>query len=148
MRDWRSENVELRGFAEPIAVRNVANDIPDEAVEALVDVSRENAGLFQRFFRWKAEALGMERLRRYDLYAPIAASAKRRSSTQRPVELTLGTFRAFDGRFAELAERGVRRRRPRRQRAAEGARRGAPSARTVLPSQTPWVLLNYTGTGP
>jgi hypothetical protein len=51
VRDWYSENVELRGFSSPIAVRNIANDIPDAAVETLLDVTSENVGLFQRYFR-------------------------------------------------------------------------------------------------
>ena len=32
-RDWRSESLDLRGYNTPIAVRNLANDVPDEVVE-------------------------------------------------------------------------------------------------------------------
>ena len=46
VRDWYAEQVELRGYASPIAVRNVANDIPDAAVDTLLDVCRaERAAL-------------------------------------------------------------------------------------------------------
>lgn len=58
VRDWHNENVDLRGFNSPISVRNVANDIPDEAVNALLDVARKNTGLFQRYFKLKAQWLG------------------------------------------------------------------------------------------
>ena len=51
VRDWYSENVGLRGFASPIAVRNLDNDVPDEAITTLIDVVRENSSLFRRFFR-------------------------------------------------------------------------------------------------
>ncbi len=74
VRDWHNENVQLRGFASPIAVRNKINDIPDEAVETLLAVARQNAHLFQRYFGLKAKWLGVEKLRRYDIYAPLAAS--------------------------------------------------------------------------
>jgi oligoendopeptidase F len=62
VRDWRNEQVELRHFPEPIAARNLVNDIPDEVVNTLLDVCERNAGVFQRFFRLKAQWLGVERL--------------------------------------------------------------------------------------
>ena len=74
VRDWSNEHVGMRGYRSPIAVRNVDNDVPDEAVDVLLQVARENAPLFQRYFRLKAGWLGMERLRRSDIYAPLAAS--------------------------------------------------------------------------
>ncbi len=67
VRDWRNEQVDLRHFGNPIAARNLTNDIPDDVVDTLLDVAQENAGIFQRFFRLKARWLGMERLRRYDI---------------------------------------------------------------------------------
>jgi oligoendopeptidase F len=67
VRDWRNENLGLRKYASPISARNLANDIPDEVVETLLEVARQNVGIFQRFFRLKARLLGVERLRRYDL---------------------------------------------------------------------------------
>ncbi len=76
VRDWHAEQVELRKQASPIAVRNLTNNIPDPAVQTLLDVARRNAPLFQRYFKLKAGWLGMEKLRRYDIYAPLAASDK------------------------------------------------------------------------
>ncbi|HEX9679965.1 MAG TPA: M3 family metallopeptidase, partial [Anaerolineales bacterium] len=75
-RDWRSENVGLRRFASAIAVRNLGNDIPDAVVDTLLDVCRKNASLFHRYFRLKARWVGMERLRRYDIYAPVVKTKK------------------------------------------------------------------------
>ena len=67
LRDWYSENVQLRSFSSPIAVRNTANDIPDEAVESLLEVVREKSSVYQRFFRPRGRWWGVERLRRSDL---------------------------------------------------------------------------------
>src|SRR5215211_3888238 len=47
LRDWYNENIELRKFPSAISVRNLGNDIPDEAVNALLDVARKNAKIFQ-----------------------------------------------------------------------------------------------------
>jgi len=43
VRDWRNENLNLRGFKKPISVRNLVNDIPDKVVETLLDVTKQNA---------------------------------------------------------------------------------------------------------
>jgi oligoendopeptidase F len=142
LRDWYSENVQLRGFASPIAVRNTGNDIPDEAVETLLEVVREKSPVYQRYFRLKADWLGMERLRRYDLYAPLAGSQKEIPYSQ-GVSLVLDTFDSFHPELAAKAE----------QVFAEGhidsairkGKKGGAFCYTVLPSQTPWVLANYTG---
>ena len=141
MQDWHNENVTLRNYDSPIAVRNLRNDVPQEAVEALLEVSRRNAPLFQRYFSLKAKWLGVEKLRRYDIYAPLASSSKD-IPYEDAVELVLGTFKNFDLDFAAKAQRvfddnhvdsEVR----------KGKRAGAFCA-TVLPSITPYVLLNYT----
>jgi oligoendopeptidase F len=141
VRDWHSENVTLRSFDSPIAVRNLQNDIPHDAVEALLEVARRNAPLFQRYFSLKANWLGVEKLRRYDIYAPLAGSS-REVPYDDAVELVLNTFKRFDLDFASKAQRvfddnhvdsEVR----------KGKRSGAFCA-TILPSITPYVLLNYT----
>lgn len=142
VRDWYAENVELRGFTSPIAVRNLSNDIPDEAVDTLLQVARRNAPLFQRYFRLKARWLGMDRLRRYDIYAPLATS-DRRIPYSEAVETVLDTFRTFEPEVAAKAER-VFAENHIDSEVRKGKRGGAFCA-TVLPTQTPWVLVNYTG---
>ncbi len=142
VRDWYSEQVELRGYTSPIAVRNTANDIPDEAVETLLDVCRRNAGLFQRYFRLKAGWLGVDKLRRYDIYAPLTES-DREVDYARAVQMVLDTFAEFDPAVAEQATR-VFAQNHIDSEVRKGKRGGAFCA-TVLPSQTPWVLMNFTG---
>src|SRR5512143_855104 len=42
VRDWHNENVSLRKFKTPNSARNLMNDIPDEAVDTLLEVARRN----------------------------------------------------------------------------------------------------------
>lgn len=142
VRDWHSENVEVRGFAAPISVRNLANDVPDEAVTTLIEVVRENRGLFQRFFELKARWLGLDKLRRYDIYAPLAES-ERQVNYSDAVEMVLGTFADFDSGFAAQAERVFKDRHIDSEN--RRGKKGGAFCATVLPSMTPWVLVNYTG---
>ncbi len=142
MRDWRSENVSLRKFKSPIAARNLANDIPDSVVETLLKVIKDNAGVFQRYFKLKAKWIGMGKLRRYDIYAPLAGSAKE-YPYDLGAQMVLDTFGEFSPRLGELAKKvfddghvdsEVRQ-----------GKRGGAFCSGVLPGVSPWVLLNYNG---
>jgi oligoendopeptidase F len=141
-RDWRSEHVELRGYASPIAVRNLVNDVPDEVVDTLLETCQANAPLFHRYFELKAKWLGMDRLRRYDIYAPVVET-DRTFSFEEAVEKVLGSFTEFEPRIAELAER-VFEERHLDSEIRKGKQSGAFCA-TVGPDLTPWVLQNYQG---
>jgi oligoendopeptidase F len=142
VRDWYNEHVGLRNYGSPIAVRNVANDIPDAAVEALLEVSRANVGVFQRYFLLKAGWLGMEKLRRYDIYAPLAAS-DRKVEYKDAVTLVLETFQNFHPTIARHAQRVFDQNHIDSE--VRKGKRGGAFCSTVLPSLTPWVLMNYTG---
>jgi oligoendopeptidase F len=142
VRDWYAEQVELRGYPSPISVRNVANDIPDAAVNTLLDVARGNAPLFQRYFKLKAKWLGVEKLRRYDIYAPLAESEETMEYSE-AARMVLETFADFDPRVREQAERVFAK--DHIDSEVRKGKRGGAFCATVLPSQTPWVLMNYTG---
>jgi oligoendopeptidase F len=142
VRDWRNEHLTLRGYANPMAVRNLANDVPDEVVDTLLAVSRRNTGVFQRFFQLKARWLGLPRLRRYDVYAPVAQSDKRYDFSH-AAAMVLDSFQQFDPRFAELAGRVFAQGHLDGQ-VRKGKRSGAFCA-SLGPGITPWVLLNYQG---
>ena len=142
VRDWYSENVGLRSYSSPIAVKNLGNNVPDNAVEALLQVCQDNADLFQEYFRLKAQWLGLEKLRRFDIYAPLGGSDKQIEYGD-AVDMVLETVDAFDSGVAAKAER-VFRDGHIDSEIRKGKRSGAFCA-TVLPSQTPWILMNYTG---
>ncbi|MFN2165030.1 MAG: M3 family oligoendopeptidase, partial [Anaerolineae bacterium] len=142
VRDWASENLQLRKYSSPISTRNLANDLSDTVVDTLLAVCRENAGVFQRYFQLKAGWLGLDRLRRYDIYAPLSASDKRYDYDE-AVAVVLESMRGFSPVLADHAERVFvdnhidAEIRPRKD---TGAFCYGP-----LPDLTPWVLLNYTG---
>ena len=142
VRDWRNENLTLRQFASPIAARNLGNDIPDEAVDALLDVCKQNAPVFQRFFQLKARLLGVTRLRRYDIYAPVVKSDKTYEFDQ-AAEMVLESFSAFHPDFGRQARR-VFDESHMDSEVRKGKQSGAFCA-SVTPDMTPWVKLNYQG---
>jgi oligoendopeptidase F len=142
VRDWRSENVNLRGYASPIAVRNLSNDVPDEVVDSLLRVCRGNASIFHRFFQLKARWLGVEKIRRYDIYAPVVKTDKAYSFSE-AIELILESFQAFDPRFADLSKK-VLDENHLDSEVRKGKRSGAFCS-SITPDLTPWVLTSYQG---
>lgn len=142
VRDWRNEQVDLRHFSAPLAARNLMNDIPDAVVDTLLEVCQRNAPIFQRFFQLKARLLGLPRLRRYDIYAPIAQSDKQYAFEQ-AAEMVFDSFRKFEPRLETLARR-VFDQNHLDSEVRKGKRSGAFCA-TLGPDLTPWVLVNYQG---
>jgi oligoendopeptidase F len=143
VRDWANENIDLRNYQSPIAVRNLVNDIPDQAVSALLDVCESNAPTFQRYFDLKSRWLKMDHLRRYDVYAPVAKSDKT-YEFQEGVEMVLDAFQAFDPRIAELAQKILDDEHVDSE--IRKGKMGGAFCASVTPDLSPWVLLNYQGT--
>lgn len=142
VRDWYSESIDLRHFPTPISVRNLQNDIPDQVVEALLEVSQRNSGLFQRYFRLKAKWLGMDKLRRYDIYAPLAP-ADREYGYADGMALVLDSLTDFEPRLAALVQRVMDA--DHVDAEPRPGKRGGAYCYSVAPELTPWVFANYTG---
>jgi oligoendopeptidase F len=142
VRDWGNEQVGLRGFSSPISARNLANAVPNEVVDTLLEVCRSNAGVFQRFFRLKARWLKMDRLRRYDIYAPLAQSDKT-YEFEEAVNMVLDSFSSFHPKIGELA--GEVFEEQHLDSEVRKGKRGGAFCWSVEPRRTPWVLVNYHG---
>src|SRR3989344_147267 len=140
--DWREENIGLRGYHSPLNVRNSVNDIPDQAIAALLKTCKKNQPLFHRFFEIKRKKLGLKKFRRFDLYAPLDEEKKTISYDQ-AVKLVLETFQEFSPKFA-VAARNIIDLKHVHSQVQKGKRSGAfccPATTEVAP----FVLLSYTG---
>lgn len=141
VRDWKNVCA-LRKFDQPISYRNLANDLPDDVVDALLDVCRQNNEVFQRYFRLKAGWIGVDKLRRYDIYAPLAASDKKFAYGD-AVEIVLDSFHHFSPEVAELAGRVFSA--DHVDAETRPGKRGGAFCYSASPTLTPWILLNYSG---
>jgi len=140
VRDWQNENVKLRKYHTPISARNLMNDIPDAVVEILLNVCQKNAPVFQKFFELKAKRLGVKKLRRYDIYAPVSESEKK-VDFDKAVEMVMDSFNEFSPQFSRMAKR-VFDDNHLDSEVRQGKIDGAFCA-TITPDLTPWVLVNY-----
>jgi len=141
LNDWREENVNLRGYKSPIGVRNFVNDIPDKAIETLLKVCEKNQHLFHKFFEIKRKKLGLKKLRRFDIYAPIKEE-KSKISYDQAVKLVLETFNGFSDKFYDAAKKIIDDKHV-HSKIQKGKRSGAFCC-SVTNECNPFILLSYT----
>jgi oligoendopeptidase F len=142
---WYDEYISMRGFQSPISARNISNNLDDTTVETLLSVCKRNSVVFQDYFKEKAKMLGIKKLQRYHLYAPLSLknSEQKKFNYENAVDIVLQTFEDFDPQFREYAERIFK-----EQHVDSEIRKsklGGAFCYTVSPKRTPYVLLNYNG---
>ena len=141
--NWRDEEIEIRGHKTPISARNTGNNIDDKTVESLLASCRKNAPIFQRFFAQKAGMLGMDSLRRYDLYAPAAKRAEKKYSYDRSVRMVFESLERFSPDLAGYARRVFEE--DHIDSAIRPGKRDGAFCSTLSPAITPYVMVNFTG---
>ena len=143
VRDWRNEGIKLRKYASPISIRNVGNDVPDAAVDTLLNVCVENMAVFQRFFRLKAKLLSISDFSRYDIYAPILREKEKTYTWDEATRMVLGTFESFHPEFSAMAKNLLVQ--SHIDAEPRAGKMGGAYCMSVTPETTPYVLLSYNG---
>lgn len=132
----------LRGFERPESSRHLDNELPEKAVDTMVDVCVQNFSIVEEYYELKSRLLGIDELTHYDRYAPLK-KAEENIAYSKACEVVLDAYRAFSNDLHELAlpffEDGWI-----DVPVAEGKRGGAFCA-GVSPDHHPYILLNYTG---
>jgi oligoendopeptidase F len=131
----------LRRYPHWLAARNLANEASDESVRALIEAVRGRYELARRWYRLKAQLLGVERLADYDRMAAVTQDEVTFTYAQAR-ELVLECYGGFSPELGELAGRFFSERRI--DGPVRPAKRGGAFCASAVPSAHPYVLLNYT----
>jgi len=134
--------VDLRGFKNPISTMNTHNDLSDEAIQALNDVTTESYTLVNRYYKLKAKMLGMTTMTLADIYAPLPEADKFYPFDDAK-KLVLEGFQSFDDDFYAMAKSMFDENRI--DAPVEPQKRGGAFCSSSTPDLKPYVLLNYTG---
>ena len=131
----------LRRYPHWLAARNLANEASDESVMALIEAVRGRFDIPQRWYRLKAQLLGIDRLADYDRSAPVLPEDVTFSYGESR-ELVLDTYDAFSpdaGRVVRrfFDEQWV-------DAPVRPHKRGGAFCAYTVPSVHPYVLLNFT----
>ena len=142
--NWKDESLEIRGYSSPISVRNIGNDLNDKTVDSLLFVCKNNVGVFQKYFAHKARLLGIKKLRRYDIYAPVARNVKQKTYTfDQAANMVLKTLESFSPKLSEYAKKVFTQNHV--DSSTRPGKRSGAFCSTISPKITPYLLVNFNG---
>ncbi len=137
----KAVNDRLRGYPTWLSSRNLANEVSDESVQALIAAVRGRYDIPQRWYRLKARILGLPKLADYDRMAAVT-SADEHYGWEQSRDLVLSSFGGFSPEMERVARRFFDDRRI--DAPVRPGKRGGAFASSVVPSVHPYVMLNFT----
>jgi oligoendopeptidase F len=131
----------LRRYSSWLAARNLSNEASDESVQALIAAVRGRYEIPRRWYRLKARLLGLDRLADYDRMASVSSDETSFSYAQAR-EIVLDCYSSFSPELGTLVKRFFDDHRI--DAPVRPAKRGGAFCAGTVPSEFPYVLLNYT----
>ncbi len=131
----------LRRFPHWLTSRNLSNEATDESVQALLEAVRGRYELPRRWYRLKADLLGLDRLADYDRMAAVTAEDSHMSWAEGR-ELVLDCYQSFSPQLGRLARRFFEERWI--DAPVRAGKRGGAFCASAVPSAHPYVMLNWT----
>ena len=132
----------LRHFPNWLAARNLSNEASDESVQALLSAVRNRYELPRRWYRLKAQLLGLERLADYDRMAAVTQEEDEPVAWEDAKALVLDAYAAFTPELGDPARAFFDEHRI--DAPPRPAKRGGAFAAYTVPSEHPYLMLNYT----
>jgi oligoendopeptidase F len=132
-----------RGYKTWISSRNLANEASDDSVNALIAAVVSNYSLPQRWYRLKAQVLGIDKLADYDRMASVA-DTEQEFGWDEGVNIVRDAYNSFSPELADVVGRFLDE--PWIDAPVRPGKRGGAFAAPVTPSHHPYVFLNWTGT--
>ncbi len=133
-----------RHFARPISSRNLANQVEDEVVDALISAVRDAyPRLSHRYYALKARWMGLDKLEFWDRNAPLPEDSDQRRSWDDAKVIVLDAYRSFSPRLAGIVDSFFE-----KSWIDAEVRPGKDSGafcHPVVPSVHPYVLMNFQG---
>ncbi|HOQ40205.1 MAG TPA: M3 family oligoendopeptidase [Fervidobacterium sp.] len=101
VKDYTAES-KLRRYPRPISMRNFANEVTDESVDRLIEVTNSSVDVVKDYYVWKSKLLN-EKLTSADIYAPITKNV-RKFSLEEARDIVLNAYYSFDERAGKIVE--------------------------------------------
>ena len=131
----------LRSYPHWLAARNLANEASDESVAALVEAVRGRYEIARRWYRLKAQLLGVDRLADYDRMVAVTDDDEAIAWADAK-DMVLDSFGGFSPQLADTARAFFDEHRI--DAPVRPGKRGGAFCSYTVPSAAPYVMLNYT----
>ncbi len=132
----------IRKYPNWLSSRNMANEVSDETVAALIEAVTSRYDLVARFYTLKRRLLGLDELYDYDRYAPVgeADTAYQWDDARQVVR---ESYSGFHPRMGEIVGQFFEKKWI--DAALAPNKRGGAFSHGAVPSAHPYIMLNYTG---
>ncbi len=136
----------IRGYATPISQRNLSNGVDDVAVSSLVSTVKANyVQTAQKYYKLKAKLLGLQKLKYSDRLAPMpfAENNDKVINWDDAKNIVIESYSKFSPKMSDIASKFF----------TNGwidarllpSKTGGAYCDTGVPSNHPYILLNYNG---
>ena len=135
---------EIRHFPSSLEASVFADEVPSSIYRNLIASVSDNMQVLYDYYTLKKEALGVDSLHLYDIYAPLVSEIDEKYSYEQAVETVLDTVKVFGEEYASTLADGIKNKRWIDVFPTENKKGGAYSSGCY--GVQPYILLNYTDT--
>src|SRR5690625_1532335 len=132
----------VRNYPSAIAMKLDGDNIPTAVYDTLITTIREHLPLMHRYTRLRKQALGVDELHMYDLYAPLVPDSRIKLSYDEAKELLLASFQPLGEDYLRILREGFE---TNWIDVFESAGKTSGAYSYGVYGSHPFVLLNYQG---
>ncbi len=136
------QEAKMRNYPTPNSMRNLQNEVSDDVVNTLVNVTTKNNTLVSEYYKIKAKLMGVKKLKLSDIYAPIG-KVQKKFSWEEASEIVRKTFHDFHPKFGKIVDEFFENKWI--HAALKPAKSGGAFCYYADPKHHPYVLVNFTG---
>ena len=138
----KSQEKTSRGYKSTINIKNIHNDLSDEVIELLHDVTKSSYPLVQRYYTLKKRIINCPDMTLADIYAPMPQTDQTYAYSEAK-DIVLDGFNRFDSEIYDMAKAMFDENRI--HAPVLPKKRGGAFCSGAIPSIKPYVMLNYLG---
>ncbi len=136
------QEAKMRNYPTPNSMRNLQNEVEDEVVDALIEVTTKNNSLVNEYYKLKAKLMGVKKLKLSDVYAPVG-KVQKKFTWEEATEIVRKTFHDFHPTFGKIVDEFFDKNWI--HAALRPAKSGGAFCSYADPKHHPYVLVNFTG---
>lgn len=129
-----------RNFNTTVEMKLFYDNISLDVYTNLVKTINENLGVLHEYYEVRKQALGLDKLKHYDMYVPLTKGIKTHYTYDEAVELVLEALKPLGNEYCEVLEKGLKGNWVDKYENI-GKRSGAFSSGSY--TGEPYILLNY-----
>lgn len=135
---------DIRGYKNSLEASVFDDEVSSDIYTNLIDTVSSDIGVIYDYYALKKEALGLNEIHMYDIYAPLVNSVDKKYTYDEACEIVLDALKVFGSEYISVLKSGLSEKRWVDVYPNTGKKGGAYSAGCY--GVQPYILLNFNGT--